>query len=60
MIKAWLSVSQWLIDFFSTPRLVSPLWISLSSDNGCQRLPNSFLHDLTFLLNSTDTKNTNL
>lgn len=64
MIKAWLSISQWMIDFFSYPRLTCPLWVSLSSDIGPQRLPivtvNSFVNDLISLLNTSDTKNTNL
>lgn len=64
MIRAWVSVTRWFNDFFSSPRVFCPLWIHLSSDTESkvsQKLAvDTFLSDLIFLLNSSDTKNTNL
>lgn len=61
MIKAWHNSSQWLTDLFSAPRLVHPMWLSLST--GVKNPPElvcSFMHDLMSLLSTADTKDTNL
>lgn len=61
MIKAWHNSSQWLTDLFSAPRLVHPMWLSLSTGmKNPPELVGSFMHDLMSLLNTADTKDTNL
>lgn len=61
MIKAWHNTSQWLTDLFSAPRLVHPMWLSLSTGvKSPTVLVNSFMQDLMSLLNTADTKDTNL
>lgn len=61
MIKTWHTTSQWLMDLFSAPRLTNPMWLSLSTGvKSPTVLVSSFMHDLMSLLNSADTKDTNL
>lgn len=61
MIKTWHNTSQFLIDLFSAPRLTNPMWLSLSTDvRSPTVLVNSFMQDLMSLLNTADTKDTNL
>lgn len=61
MIKTWHNTSQWLMDLFSAPRLTNPMWLSLSTGvRSPTVLVGSFMHDLMSLLNTADTKDTNL
>jgi hypothetical protein len=61
MIKSWHSISQWLVDLFSAPRLISPVWLSLSTGvKNSHTLAHTFMVDLCSLLNTADTKDTNL
>lgn len=61
MIKAWHNSSQWLTDLFSAPRLTNPMWLSLSTSRKSQTvLVSSFMQDLMSILNTADTKDTNL
>jgi folliculin-interacting protein 2 len=61
MIKAFHSSSQWMVDLFSAPRLASPIWLTLSTETKHSTvLASSFLQDLMTLLNTADTKDTNL
>lgn len=61
MMKCWHTTSQWLVDLFSAPRLINPIWLSLSTGvKNSNQLANSFMHDLCSLLNTADTKDTNL
>lgn len=61
MIKSWHVTSQWLVDLFSAPRIVSPVWLSLSTGaKNSNSLVHEFMHDLCDLLNTADTKDTNL
>ncbi|CAG9799424.1 unnamed protein product [Chironomus riparius] len=60
MIKTWHITSQWLVDLFSAPRIVSPVWLSLSTGvKNSNNLAHEFMHDLCNLLNTADTKDTN-
>lgn len=70
MLAAWHSTQQWLVDFFTAPRLVNPVWITLSSgvysnsnanwNRSCLTIANDFMNDLCSLLSIADTKDTNL
>ncbi|XP_038119080.1 folliculin-interacting protein 1 isoform X1 [Culex quinquefasciatus] len=70
MLAAWHSTQQWLVDFFTAPRLVNPVWITLSSgvysnasanwNRTCLTIANDFMNDLCSLLSLADTKDTNL
>lgn len=70
MLAAWHSTQQWLVDFFTAPRLVNPVWITLSSgvysnsstnwNRTCLSIANDFMNDLCSLLSLADTKDTNL
>ncbi|XP_055627544.1 uncharacterized protein LOC129769352 isoform X2 [Toxorhynchites rutilus septentrionalis] len=73
MLAAWHFTQQWLMDFFTTPRLVHPVWITLSSSPGATgaqnsthsnrttlAIANNFMNDLCSLLSLADTKDTNL
>lgn len=69
MLAAWHSVQQWLVDFFTAPRLANPVWITLSSGSQggstCSNkmmlaIANNFMKDLSSLLSLVDTKDTNL
>ncbi|XP_029735520.2 folliculin-interacting protein 2 [Aedes albopictus] len=33
MLTAWHTTQQWLLDFFTAPRLANPVWITLSSSS---------------------------
>jgi len=60
MLKNWNYTSQWLMDIFSAPRL-TPVWLNLSTGvRNPTVLVNSFMQDLCSLLNTADTKDTNL
>jgi folliculin-interacting protein 2 len=60
MIKCWHTTSQWLVDLFSAPRLVSPVWLSLSTGvKNSNALAHTFTQDLSALLSTADTKDTN-
>lgn len=49
------------MDLFSAPRLTNPMWLSLSTGvRSPTVLVGSFMHDLMSLLNTADTKDTNL
>ena len=62
MLRGWQSTSQWLMDLFTAPRLACPIWLHLSmgSVKNPTVLVNSFMNDLCSLLNTADTKDTNL
>lgn len=61
MIKTWHNISQWLVDLFSAPRLSNPVWLSLSTGvKNSHSLSHSFMQDLCSLLNTADTKDSNL
>ncbi|GAB0096193.1 folliculin-interacting protein 2 [Sergentomyia squamirostris] len=61
MFRAWHSTSQWVTDLFTAPRLVSPVWLTLSNGhaNNPPKLANFFMDELCSLLTSADTKDTN-
>lgn len=62
MIRAWCLTTTWITDLFTAPRIHEPVWLSLS--NGYSEHPNQlakhFMTELCWLLNSADTKDTNL
>lgn len=62
MLHAWFAASSWVTDLFTAPRIHEPVWLSLS--NGYFDRPNNlaknFMTELCWLLNSADTKDTNL
>lgn len=62
MLHAWFSTTAWITDLFTAPRLQEPVWLTLSS--GCSdkahSLAKQFMTELCWLLNSADTKDTNL
>lgn len=73
MLTAWHSTQQWLVDFFTAPRLVNPVWITLSSsattgnsnsssqlNQAALSIANNFMNDLSSLLSLADTKDTKL
>ncbi|XP_053690391.1 folliculin-interacting protein 2 [Sabethes cyaneus] len=69
MLAAWHSTQQWLVDFFTAPRLENPVWITLSNgSHGSSIYPNkkmltianNFMNDLCSLLSLIDTKDTKL
>ncbi|XP_055608027.1 uncharacterized protein LOC129755517 isoform X2 [Uranotaenia lowii] len=73
MLAAWHAVQTWLVDFFGTPRLENPVWITLSSGSAAGSvagtsssnkvaltIANNFMNDLCSLLSVVDTKDTNL
>lgn len=73
MLAAWHSTQQWVADFFTAPRLVNPVWTTLSSgvctvgahnntypNRTALTIANSFMNDLCSLLSLADTKDTNL
>lgn len=62
MLRGWHSTSLWLTDLFTAPRLANPIWLTLSSGNMKQpiSLANSFMSELSTLLQSADTKDSNL
>lgn len=62
MLKSWHTTSNWIRDLFVAPRLLYPIWISLSTGavKNSTVLANSFMNDLCNLLSTADTKDTNL
>ncbi|XP_055532905.1 uncharacterized protein LOC129723011 isoform X2 [Wyeomyia smithii] len=69
MLAAWHSAQQWLVDFFTVPRLENPVWITLSNgshgggiypNKKILTIANNFMNDLCSLLSLIDTKDTNL
>lgn len=62
MLHAWVSATAWITDLFTAPRLIEPVWLTLST--GRSEKPNSlaknFMIELCWLLNCADTKDTNL
>lgn len=62
MLKSWHATSCWLQDLFTAPRISNPVWLSLSigSVKNPTVLANNFVNDLCVLLNTADTKDTNL
>lgn len=62
MLRAWMATAQWLVDLFTAPRIVEPVWLALSGGyaTDAKQLAHGFMHDLSGLLNSADTKDTNL
>ncbi|XP_065085750.1 folliculin-interacting protein 2 [Ochlerotatus camptorhynchus] len=71
MLTAWHSTQQWLLDFFTAPRLSNPVWTTLScsthpaqgnaqNNQAALTIANRFMHDLSSLLSLADTKDTKL
>ncbi|XP_058458513.1 folliculin-interacting protein 2 [Malaya genurostris] len=73
MLSAWHSTQECLIDFFTAPKLINPVWITLSSgaskvgvhsgtypNRSALTIANNFMNDLCSLLSLADTKDTNL
>lgn len=62
MLRAWLSTTEWIMDLFTAPRLNNPVWLTLSCGylSNPAHLAQSFMNELCYLLNSADTKDTNL
>lgn len=62
MVKAWHTTSQWINDLFTAPRLMNPVWLTLSNGNSNKpsKLAHFFMDELCCLLTSADTKDTNL
>ncbi|XP_058834238.1 folliculin-interacting protein 2 isoform X2 [Topomyia yanbarensis] len=72
MLAAWHSTQQWLVDFFTAPKLVNPVWLTLSSgactlgthsstypNRAALTIANNFMNDLCSLLSLADIKDTN-
>lgn len=62
MLHAWFAATAWLTDLFTAPRILEPIWLTLSngySDNP-NKLAKYFMNELCWLLNCADTKDTNL
>lgn len=62
MLHAWIATTSWITDLFTAPRIKEPVWFSLSNSH-CDRphkLAKDFMSELCCLLNSADTKDTNL
>ncbi|XP_055688708.1 folliculin-interacting protein 1 isoform X3 [Lutzomyia longipalpis] len=61
MFRAWHTTSQWIADLFTAPRLMDPVWLTLSRGNSDKplKLADSFMNELFSLLTSADTKDTN-
>ncbi|XP_062544477.1 uncharacterized protein LOC134211544 isoform X2 [Armigeres subalbatus] len=74
MLTAWHTAQQWLMDFFTAPRLANPVWLTLSTSAGsgttnnslqlnqaaALNIANKFMNDLSSLLSLADTKDTKL
>lgn len=62
MLHAWISTTAWITDLFTAPRLYEPIWLTLSSGaaENPSRLAQKFMTELSSLLSSADTKDTNL
>ncbi|XP_059613568.1 folliculin-interacting protein 1 isoform X3 [Phlebotomus argentipes] len=61
MFRAWHATSQWITDLFTAPRLMNPVWLTLSNGNSNKpsKLAHFFMDELCSLLTSADTKDTN-
>ncbi|XP_055707723.1 folliculin-interacting protein 1 isoform X2 [Phlebotomus papatasi] len=61
MVRAWHTTSQWINDLFTAPRLMNPVWLTLSNGNSNKpsKLAHFFMDELCCLLTSADTKDTN-
>uniref|UniRef100_A0A1L8DB48 UDENN FNIP1/2-type domain-containing protein n=1 Tax=Nyssomyia neivai TaxID=330878 RepID=A0A1L8DB48_9DIPT len=61
MFRAWHTTSQWIGDLFTAPRLIDPVWLTLSSGNTDKpsKLAHFFMDELCSLLTNADTKDTN-
>lgn len=62
MLHAWFAATTWLTDLFTAPRILEPLWLTLSSgySDNPNKLAKYFMNELCWLLNCADTKDTNL
>lgn len=62
MLHAWFAAAEWLVDLFTAPRLVEPVWLALSGGyaQDAKQLAQGFMHELCWLLNCADTKDSNL
>lgn len=62
MVKAWLSASQWVVDFFTAPRLNFPVWLNITTSGNkySKNIADKFMKELCWMLSYADTKDTNL
>lgn len=62
MLHAWFATGKWFVDLFTAPRLMEPVWLALSGGfaSDARQLAQTFMHELCWLLNCADTKDTNL
>lgn len=62
MLHAWMATAEWLVDLFTAPRLVEPVWLALSGGyaHDAKQLAQGFMQELCWLLNCADTKDSNL
>ncbi|KAL5291528.1 FNIP1 family protein [Megaselia abdita] len=61
MVKAWLSSSQWIVDFFTAPRLNFPVWLNITTSGNkySKNVADKFMKELCWMLSYADTKDTN-
>lgn len=62
MLHAWFATGKWFVDLFTAPRLMEPVWLALSGGFAAdaRQLAQTFMHELCWLLNCADTKDSNL
>lgn len=66
MFRAWKLARQYIQDLLTAPRIIYPIWLTLSSAEinpaqyTHQSLANAFISELCGLLSSADTKDSNL
>lgn len=62
MLHAWFATGKWFVDLFTAPRLIEPVWLALSGGfaTDARQLAQTFMHELCWLLNCADTKDSNL
>lgn len=62
MLHAWFATGKWFGDLFTAPRLIEPVWLALSGGFAAdaRQLAQTFMHELCWLLNCADTKDSNL
>lgn len=62
MLHAWFATGKWFVDLFTAPRLMEPVWLALSGGftSDARQLAQTFMHELCWLLNCADTKDSNL
>lgn len=62
MMRGWHTTTTWFTDLFTAPRLMNPIWLTLSCGNSKSpdNLAHNFMNELCWLLNCADTKDTNL